>query len=217
VTIESSPVPTSARGELLRRIFAVTQSVTNPHVQADFRLVPPTLHVTPPIAEFVSDQTGGRKIALLSESEIASRHTRLLEARVSVLSGMYVPEGVLMLDVPSGTRPMAGYANSIRRNAHAHAELFKEIGAALSIVEQTFGQNLAPTGDYPLLRQFAAAGSEESSSGGTVYLLPPYNLGSGTRMDILSAIHQELVESQVVLTEQADFLVEQVSQSWPAR
>lgn len=203
-----------ARPELLRRIFSVTQSVTNPQVQADFRLVPPRPSLPPDIEEFVRDSTGQRNIALLSEGAIARRHAMILEQRVPVLSGMTMPEGVLLLDVPSGARPVATLANSIRRNPQMYGPLFQEIGVIFGGLERAVGKTLEPTPDYPLLRQFAAVADDESESGGKMYLLPPYLFGEANRADTLATLHEELLESRVILSEQASYLVEQVDEGW---
>lgn len=204
----------SPRQELLSRIFHVTQSVTNPHVQSNFRLVPPRPTLPPDIEEFVFDQTDRRHIAVLKESAIAQQHAALLESRIPVLSGTYLNEGLLLLDVPSGTRPMSSFANSIRRNPSLYAEVFQEIGAILGNIDHVFGKTLQPTADFPLLKQFGAVHSEEEPSGGRVLLLPPYGFGDFNRVDVLSAVHNELLETRAILPEQADFLVERVDEGW---
>lgn len=214
MTAETSPSSVSPRRELLRRIFDATQSVTNPKVQANFRLVPPNHTATPDIEELISSRNGERYIAVLSEGEIAKRHAQLLEHRMPVLSGMYLPEGLLTLGVPSGTRSVAAYMNSIRRQPELYAEVFQEVGVVLGGVKRVFGKNLAPTEDYPLLRQFAAASNDESSSGGRVFLIPPYNVADSSRDQVLDTVRQELVGSQIVLPEQADYLLEQVNEGW---
>jgi hypothetical protein len=216
VNTEKLAVHRSPREELLRRIFAVTQSVTNPHVQADFRLVPAQPLVTPDMEEFVADATGKRHIALLSDGEIAKRHVAMLENRIPVLSGTYSSEGLLLLDVPSGTKPLANYANSIRRNPAIFTPYFREIGTILSGLEDAMGKTLEPTAEFPLLRQFAAADDRESSLGGSIYLLPPYQLSNGNRTDVLNTMHEELVSTRVILPDQATYLVEQINEGWSA-
>lgn len=164
--------------------------------------------------EFVSDTSATRYIAMSSDSEVAKRHTELMELRLPVLSGMYTSEQLLMLNVPAGSRPIAGYVHGIRRNPDSYGPIFEEMGAIIGGLTTKLGKTLTPSAEYPLLRQFAASASNETSSGGKVYLLPPYNLADTSRTDLLRTLHQELLDSRVILTNQADYLVGRVDHGW---
>lgn len=208
------PPPSTPEEALAGKIFFATRSVLNIPVQSDFRLVAPYTNGSTPMQEFVSRSMRERFIAVDAESDVAAKHARLTEERLPVFSGMYTPEGLLMLHVPRGTKPLTGFANSMRRNTQAYAPVFREIGETMKALELHEGVSLGPTEEYPLLRQFALAVDDQEESGGRTFLLPPYNLAPNNRRHFLQLLDKELLETQVLLPKQAQFLVEQVYEGW---
>lgn len=153
-------------------------------------------------------------IALPSGGEIAVRHARLVEAGLPVLSGIHTTNHLLLLQVPHNTRPLTGFLHAIRRNPADYDEVFAEIGVACAnLARQDIGLPEA-TEDYPLLRQFGLIPDSDAESGGKVCLLPPYSLTALDKDQVLRALGQELIDTDIVLPDQADYITDLVAATW---
>ncbi|HSH55437.1 MAG TPA: hypothetical protein VK983_01265 [Candidatus Limnocylindrales bacterium] len=209
------PVEQIAPNQLNAKIFEVTQSVMNAPVQRPFRLVSPGQSPeAPQMEEFVSERLGGRYVAVHSDDPIAYKHAVLTEEGLPVLSSLYTENNLLLMHVPAGARPLASFANSIRRNPAVFAPVFQEVGETMGHIEQYGHGSLEPMPDYQVLDQFALVTDTSQARGGQVYMIPPYNFGELEKEEVLSVLGEELMATNVVLPEQAEYLIDQVREGW---
>lgn len=124
--------------------------------------------------EFYDAHHDIRLIAVPGEGDTARRHTELMEARLPVFSSFYTEEGIMVMQVPLGTKPLSKMLPSIIRSPQDFQPIFKEIGSIMQqAIDNGFGAPCAFT-DRPILSQFALSLEGNLPSGGRVYLVPPY-------------------------------------------
>lgn len=184
MTTNGGAPPVNNSAELMRELHEV---FTGPFIDVDpnFALV----HDIPtePMEEVILAETENRFIVLSNVGQAAVRHTLLAEARLPVFSGM-ASKGLLLLNVPPGTRPLRQVLPGVIRSPRNGTALFCETGKVVRDIE---GRGLG----FPIsvLNQFAIVTDAEDPRGVKVCMVPPYELDEQQSLPgFLDQTHAEL-------------------------
>lgn len=145
--------------------------------------------------EFFSRQIDAHVIVIESAGNIAREHATLKES--STLSNNIFPDlqagQETLLLVPEGARSFASLLGGFAKDVRTYGEAFRQFGYTLEQLER--GKQGLPSQDK-LLESLAWAPNPAAPSGGSVFLVPPYNLDfSGTAEATVGQLQAELTES----------------------
>lgn len=183
-------------------------------VEPERKLIRPGANDPDIAVEFYIPDEDVRYIAMPARSDQSLFHAQMTEERMPLFSSMYT-EDLLLLHVPTGTRPVKGLLKFIARDVRTYGEIFWETGKAMRLLDDAgFGLPYAKP-HRSLLEGVGYSLDEHSPYGGKIYLVPPYNLNPHLSFDqTLGALHMELEASRKFNDAQLRHLVTEVQRGW---
>jgi len=168
-----------------------------------------------PMEEFYSEADMARVVALPAGGEDGRTHGALAERGLPVLRPVREVNGVLLLRVPPGTRPLGAVLHQIAADVH-------QFGVALAMAGEIQGQLLArdfgglqPAHGQRVVDRLAVAPMDEAGQAAQVLLVPPYYLGEpgqATPADFGERIWHELAATGLFDEYGADYLARQAAE-----
>jgi hypothetical protein len=165
--------------------------------------------------EFFSPVDTARVVALPAGGMDSRVHGELVERGLPVLQRLREVNGVMLLRVPPGTRPLGSVLHQIAGDVH-------QFGVALLMAGEIQGQLLAqgfggiqPVHGQRVLDRLAIAPMDAAGRSAQVLLAPPYYLGEpgdGTPADFAERIWHELVATELFDSAGAEYLASQAAE-----
>jgi hypothetical protein len=181
-------------GVLARMFGPVTE------VEPSFRLLtPPDQQTEDGLYEFYGMDRDMHVVMFNSDGNIGRDHLALGERRLRVFSEIHVGDTTVLI-VPEGARNIRGLLRLMARDVSSYGVIFDQVGQTLNQLEEA---NIGMPTYGSVLDRFAWAPDQNSSTGGSVFLVPPYGLEHGPTADtIVGNLHDELLQTGLFDPEQ---------------
>jgi hypothetical protein len=180
-------------------------------IEPNRRLIDEVVEARSGIEEFYDVILDQRVLHIPAGKQDVELHARLIEARLPVLSAIFDEEGNCDIQVPLGANRMSQLLKFIPRDIRGYGLIFEQLGAINRHLEDTgFGALQARIG-RGILDSVAFTSVENSSYGGAVFLIPPYDFNpTGIAEGVTAEVGAELSESGYFAHEQITTLLSRV-------
>ena len=166
--------------------------------------------------EFIDVRSGERHIAIPRDSATYPLHRELAKRHVPVFPLADVRGDEVLLDIPSDARTLDASLKFISRDIPEYRPIFEQLGEMLGRV-QASGLGVPEGSEDRKLLQSVAFFSSNEVYGGSVALIPPYNLAAvAAKQDTIELVEQELLASEYIVKAQAVELARAVDEGWNA-
>lgn len=164
------------------------------------------------IEEYYAPDKRWRYLVLAHDTEQAALHhelEQLAEGALVLHEKTDAPQGLLMLDVPVGTRSITGVLPAVSRDIDSYRPIFRRIGGIVGALAVA-GHDEPKSHGRGVFDGFAYVADSDETYGNSVVLIPPYVLGQDAAGSFEQASAEQLLGSGYFAVDQVKALIEEI-------